>query len=53
MANGASRIVLAENAIKGKSQSDLNNQFKNENEVAKNVTKFPLKSASSEHNHSK
>lgn len=51
MANGASRLVLAENALKNASQEALNSAFKNENEVAK-VKKIPLKNPS-KHNHSK
>lgn len=42
MANGVSRIVLAQNALK---KADLNKAFKNANEVAKATKKMPLKSA--------
>jgi hypothetical protein len=49
MANGSSRIVLAETV--NKSQAEINKAFANENEVAKKK-KFPLKNPS-EHNHSK
>ncbi len=50
MANGVSRIVLADNV--NKAQSALNDSFKNSNEVAKKTKKFPSRSAK-EHNHSK
>lgn len=53
MATGTSRVVLSKNAMKNESQEALNTEFKNENDVAKNVKKFPLKASASSHNHSK
>ncbi len=50
MATGASRLVLAKNV--GKSQAELNADFKNENDVSAKIKKFPSRSAK-EHNHSK
>jgi len=50
MSNGAMRVILSQNV--GKSQEELNEAFKNENERVKNAKKFPSKSAK-EHNHSK
>jgi len=52
MANGASRLVLAQNAIKKESQSALNSEFKNENDVAKVTKKIPVKYPT-KNNHSK
>ena len=52
MASGSSRIVLAKAQLKKESQSEINKAFGNENEVAKNTKKIPLKNPS-EHNHSK
>ena len=52
MSNGQMRNVLAENAIKNKSQSALNEAFKNENETVKAIKKFPLKNPT-KNNHSK
>jgi len=57
MANGQSRILLAEAQLKKQSQSEINNAFKNENDVSKKYgykgAKMPLKASVSEHNHSK
>ncbi len=50
--NGASRMVQAENEFKKESQSALNAEYKNENEVAKKK-KFPLTRNNTSHNHSK
>lgn len=57
MANGQSRILQAEAILKKQSQSEINSAFKNENDVSKKYgykgAKMPLKSAQSEHNHSR
>jgi len=50
MANGVTRLVQSK--IINKSQSEINNAFKNENDTAIATKKIPLKNPS-EHNHSK
>lgn len=52
MANGASRLTLAQNVIKKESQKALNDAYKNENDTAKSVKKIPLKNPT-KNNHSK
>ena len=49
--NGASRMVQAKNQLENGSYDEMNAQFKNENEVVKNVKKYSSRSAI-EHNHS-
>jgi hypothetical protein len=50
--NGASRLIQAEVELAKKSYSEINADFKNENEKLKATTKISLKYPS-EHNHSK
>jgi len=52
MANGQSRLVLAQAYLKKASQDKINTDFKNENDVAKATKKIPLKNPT-KNNHSK
>jgi hypothetical protein len=52
MANGATRLVLAQAQIKKQSQTAINSAFKDENNVAIATKKIPLKNPTS-NNHSK
>ncbi len=46
-------MIQAEAQLSKLSQAEINAKFKNEDNVAKNRNKFPLKASKSEHNHSK
>lgn len=52
MANGASRLVLAQAQLRKESQAKINSSFKDENNIAKSSKKIPLKNPT-KNNHSK